>query len=118
MNIISGRAYVVFTLDDGIVFKVVENFIKDNNKIVLYSLNPVYEPYEIAISEVKEIWKFINYISAELPEPLLPEDHLLSIVSKLKRNVEKLNLRIKLVNQYMQWKYQGIFQNNKSAWNA
>ena len=94
-TIVSGKAYIVFTLNEGIVFKVIENLIKDENKILLYSLNPIYEPYEIQISEVKEIWKFINYLSSELPEPSLPEDHLLSIVSKLKRNVEKLNLRMK-----------------------
>ena len=94
-TIVSGKAYIVFTLDEGIVFKVIENLIKDENKILLYSLNPIYEPYEIQISEVKEIWKFINYISSELPEPSLPEDHLISMVSKLKRNVEKLNLRIR-----------------------
>lgn len=94
-TIVSGKGYIIFTLDDGIVFKVIENLIQDGKKLLLYSLNPIYEPYEVPISEVKEIWKFVNYISAELPDPSLPEEHLLSVVSKLKRNVEKLNLRIK-----------------------
>ena len=40
MQIISGKAYIVFTLDDGIVFKVVENNLTKDGKLVLYSLNP------------------------------------------------------------------------------
>jgi transcriptional regulator with XRE-family HTH domain len=64
MNVISGKAYIVFTLNDGIVFKVVENYIRTDGKLILYSLNALYEPYEVQISEVKEIWKFINYISS------------------------------------------------------
>ena len=54
-EITSGKAYVVFTLNDGIVFKVVENIIKTEGKLILYSLNPIYEPYEVHINEVKEI---------------------------------------------------------------
>jgi transcriptional regulator with XRE-family HTH domain len=94
-NIISGHAYIIFTLDDGIVFKIVENLIKKESKITIYSLNPIYEPYDVHISEIKEIWKFINYISSELPEPALPQDHLLSMVAKLKRDVDKLSIQIK-----------------------
>jgi len=90
-NLVSGQAYVVFTLDDGIVFKIVENRLKEEQKLVLYSLNPVYEPYDVPITEIKEIWKFINYISAELPYPVLPEDHLLSMVAKLKKDVDRLS---------------------------
>ncbi len=90
-NLVSGQAYVVFTLDDGIVFKIVENRLKEEQKLVLYSLNPVYEPYDVPITEIKEVWKFINFISAELPDPVLPEDHLLSMVAKLKKDVDRLS---------------------------
>jgi len=90
-NLVSGQAYVVFTLDDGIVFKIVDNRLKEEQKLVLYSLNPVYEPYDVPITEIKEIWKFINYISAEIPDPVLPEDHLLSMVAKLKKDVDRLS---------------------------
>lgn len=93
-DLVSGQAYVVFTLDDGIVFKIVENRLKEEQKLILYSLNPVYEPYNVHVTEIKEIWKFINYISAELPDPVLPEDHLLSMVAKLKMDVDRLNSQI------------------------
>ena len=93
-NIISGKAYVVFTINDGIVFKIVENKLKKDGKLVLYSLNPIYEPYEVHIAEVKEIWKFINYISNELPEPVLPEKQLFKAVATIKNDLERIKARI------------------------
>jgi len=92
-TIVSGQAYIIFTLDDGIVFKIVENLIKSEKKIILYSLNPIYEPYEVAVQDIKEIWKFVHFISSELPEPSLPESHLLSMVAKLKQDVDRIKHR-------------------------
>jgi phage repressor protein C with HTH and peptisase S24 domain len=94
MNIINGNAYIVFTMNDGIVFKVVENNIRIDGKLVLYSLNPLYEPYEVNISEVKEIWKFVNYISSELPEPIIPEKQLMQTVAVMKHDLERLKSKL------------------------
>lgn len=93
MNIISGNAYIVFTLDDGIVFKVVENSIRTDGKLILYSLNPLYEPYEVHINSVKEVWKFVNYISEELPEPMIPEKQLIQTVTGMKHDLERLKAK-------------------------
>jgi len=94
MDIISSNAYIVFTMNDGIVFKVVENNIKTDGKLVLYSLNPLYEPYEVHISEVKEIWKFVNYISDELPDPVIPEKQLIQTVAGMKRDLERMKNKL------------------------
>jgi transcriptional regulator with XRE-family HTH domain len=93
MNIVSGNAYIVFTLDDGIVFKVVENNIRADGKLILYSLNPMYEPYEVHINDVKEIWKFVNYISEELPDPVIPEKQLIQTVAGMKHDLERLKAK-------------------------
>ncbi len=93
-NIVSGKAYIVFTLDDGIVFKIVENKIAESGNLVLYSLNPLYNPYEVHVSEVKEIWTFVNYISSELPEPFIHEKQLLQTVAKMKRDLQQLKARL------------------------
>jgi transcriptional regulator with XRE-family HTH domain len=93
-EIISGKAYVVFTLNDGIVFKVVENKLVNDGRLILYSLNPIYEPYEVNINEVKEIWKFVNYISNELPEPVLPEKQLYKAVATMKNDLERIKAKI------------------------
>ncbi len=94
MQIISGKAYVVFTMNDGIVFKVVENNITTSGKLVLYSLNPLYEPYEVHVSEVKEIWKFVNFISNELPEPVLPEKQIIQSITEMKNDLERIKAKL------------------------
>ncbi|MBN1598635.1 MAG: LexA family transcriptional regulator [Bacteroidales bacterium] len=93
-DIITGQAYIIFTLDDGIVFKVAENLIKEEGILRLYSLNPLYEPYDIPVSEVKEVWKFVHFISSELPEPSLPQEELLKTVASLKDDMNRVKSRI------------------------
>jgi len=94
MNIVSGKAYIVFTLNDGIVFKILENNILQDGKLVLFSLNPLYEPYEVHINEVKEIWKFVNYISSELPEPVLPEKQIFQSIAQMKNDLYRIKAKL------------------------
>jgi len=94
MNIKTGKAYIVFTLNDGIVFKILENNISKDGRLVLFSLNPLYEPYEVHISEVKEIWKFVNYISNELPEPVLPEKQIFHSIAIMKSDLERIKAKL------------------------
>jgi len=84
------HAYIILTLDAGIVFKVVENKVKEEGILTLYSLNPLYEPYDLPINEVMEVWKFVNYISSDLPEGNLPKNQLLRTVADLKKDVDDL----------------------------
>ena len=93
-NIRTGKAYIVFTLNDGIVFKILENNISKDGKLVLFSLNPLYEPYEVHINEVKEIWKFVNYISNELPEPVLPEKQIFQSIALMKNDLERIKAKL------------------------
>ena len=93
-QVISGQAYIIFTLDNGIVFKIVENLMKVEGIIRLYSLNPLYEPYDVPVTEVKEMWKFVHFISKELPEPILPQEELLKTVASLKNDMLKIKNRV------------------------
>lgn len=56
----NGERYIVITREEGIVFKVLYNHIETDQKLLLVSTNTDYEPYEVAIDEVLEIWKFEN----------------------------------------------------------
>jgi transcriptional regulator with XRE-family HTH domain len=85
-----GHAYIFLTYNDGIVFKVAYNNIKKNKKILLKSLNPLYKPYEISIKEIQEVWKFVNYISSELPPEGMNMQDLVSTVLHLKNEVANL----------------------------
>ncbi len=93
-EIINGHGYIIFTMDEGIVFKISENRITDEGKLILYSLNPIYEPYDVQVTEIKEVWKFVNYISAELPDPMIPNDSLLKTVVGLKRDMNWMKRKV------------------------
>jgi transcriptional regulator with XRE-family HTH domain len=84
------QAYIILTLDDGIVFKVVENKISTDGLLRLHSFNLEYEPYDVKVNEIREIWKFVNYISSELPAPNTYDDTLLKKINVLQTDVEQM----------------------------
>lgn len=64
----SNTPCVVVTKEDGIVFKYVQNLLQEQQVLRLSSTNPLYAPFEVHVSEVIEVWRFVSYISRELPD--------------------------------------------------
>ena len=93
-NLISGHAYIILTLDEGIVFKVIENLLESENKLTLFSLNPEYKAYDVHVSQIKEIWQFVHYICTELPNPLDPKDELFLSMESIKKDIELIKKKI------------------------
>jgi transcriptional regulator with XRE-family HTH domain len=87
-----GQPYIVVTKDEGIVFKVVYNQLKEKGNLLLCSTNPLYSPYEVGVNGILEIWKFVHFISAELPEPNMSRDELARSVVELRKEVGQLRL--------------------------
>lgn len=85
-----GYPYIVVTENDGVVFKVLYKQLNENQSLLLCSTNPLYKPYEININEVNEVWKFVNYISNEMPEPNLSRDQLNSTMSNLHKEIREI----------------------------
>ncbi|MDD4847263.1 MAG: LexA family transcriptional regulator [Bacteroidales bacterium] len=88
------HAYIFLTYDDGIVFKVAENNIQENGTLTLHSLNPMFKPYVISVKDLREVWKFVNYISPQLPEVRPTENELLDSISELKEEVKNINNKL------------------------
>lgn len=89
-----GDACIVLTLDDGIVFKCIENKLKSDKKLGLYSLNPEYKPYHIDAEDIKEIWKFVHYISPQMPEAIPEQAELHHAIANLRDDVNALKKEI------------------------
>ena len=90
-------AYIILTKEDGVVFKIVENRIKTDGKLILHSLNTLYEPFEISVADVKEVWKFVNYISPQIPETnKMKESNLEEELKELKKQVKAIQLKLDL----------------------
>ena len=64
-EIISGKTYVLITLNDGMVYKRIVNQIKDNNTLLLISDNKNYKAFEVSIDEVLELWEFTCSINTQ-----------------------------------------------------
>ncbi len=64
-EIISGRTYVLITLNDGMVYKRVSNQIKQSNSLLLVSDNKNYKAFEVSIDEVLELWEFTCSINTQ-----------------------------------------------------
>jgi transcriptional regulator with XRE-family HTH domain len=93
-TLISGHGYIVLTLDEGIVFKIVENLLESDHRLRLFSLNPIYEPFEVGVTEIREIWKFVNFISSEIPDPMITPNELVKTVAGLKKDFNILKSRM------------------------
>jgi transcriptional regulator with XRE-family HTH domain len=53
-----GERYVVVTEQDGVTFKIAYNRIKEEQKLLLCSANPIYAPFEVEAEQIREVWKY------------------------------------------------------------
>ena len=91
----TGDLYVVLTLNEGLVFKQLKNELSEHGHIELISLNPAYKTYQMGASEIREVWKFVHYISRDVAEPTLTDNQvgqqlklLTEEIRELKRSIE------------------------------
>jgi phage repressor protein C with HTH and peptisase S24 domain len=92
--------YVVVTRGD-VLIKRVFNKIRENRSIELHSDNDFYQPYQIAVSDVRELWYVRAKISPFLPSPSNIQNLVRNEVRELKhiiqnqsKLIENLNLTI------------------------
>jgi len=95
MSIRKGTPCIVVTKDDGVVFKVVHNLLDTEQSFQLCSTNPFYEPYLVNANDILEMWKFVNYISPELPEMQLDSNDISKSLQNLQKEVHDLKTYIK-----------------------
>lgn len=57
-SIKDGEKYVVVTEQDGVTFKIAYNQIREKERLLLCSSNPIYKPFYVNISDVREVWRY------------------------------------------------------------
>lgn len=65
----SGGTYVLLTKNDGVVYKRLQNKLREQKAFRLISDNKAYDPYYVPAEDVLELWKAKAYISTAFPEP-------------------------------------------------
>ena len=79
------------------MFKVVENRLKEDGTLRLHSLNPAYEPYDLPVNSIREMWQFVHYISPEIPRNQENENRVLfETVKNLRKDVQEIQTRLQI----------------------
>ncbi len=94
MTIRNATPCIVVTKEDGIVFKIVHNLLDSTQSFQLCSTNPFYKPYFVHVNDILEMWKFVNYISPELPEIRMDDHDLSRSLQELQKEVHELKSMI------------------------
>jgi len=84
-----GDPCIILTKDEGLVFKLIEKDFR-HHQFNLHSLNREYPSFTVPVEEITEIWKFIHYISSEMPDQLPLEHELFTVIANLKKDVEEI----------------------------
>jgi transcriptional regulator with XRE-family HTH domain len=84
-----GTPCIVVSLQEGIVFKRIYHQPKQT-ALRLHSDNPSYEPYNVALDDIVELWEAKAYISTTFPMAEISLDKLTSLVLDLQQEVKKL----------------------------
>jgi hypothetical protein len=96
-----GYVYVIVTQDD-IVIRRVNNKLKTNKLIEVNSDNKFYEPYQIPLSMIREIWYVRAKISPFLPAPNRIQHLFYDDMNSLKNTVTEQSRLIENLNQTIQ----------------
>jgi transcriptional regulator with XRE-family HTH domain len=94
----SHQCYILLTLNDGIVYKRVENQVAQENCLRLISDNKEYQPYALPANEVLEVWRAKGVLSFDLPDQnTLHELHnqrLLQMMDEMRAELRKLSAKV------------------------
>lgn len=94
INIKDGTLCILILKSGGtdFVFKQVENRIKKAKILLAKSLNLMYMPYEIPVSEVLEVWKYKLHIANTVACPSIDvsSEQLIRMMQEVKLDIAKL----------------------------
>jgi len=90
----SGTPCIIVTLEEGIVFKVVNNLLKEKQSFQLCSTNPLYKPYFVHVDNIVEIWKFVNYISEEIAEIVPDEKGITKSINEIQKDIHQIQQKL------------------------
>jgi len=87
--------YIILTKDDGLVYKRVLTNNLDNDYLTLSSDNKAYQPYQLHISEVMEIWQFkLNLCIGQYEEDELNPTNILNLMRSVGIELKDLKDRV------------------------
>ena len=90
----SNLAYIVVSRNEGIVYKRIVKSNKNKNKITLVSDNPAYQPYQVNVSDILEMWQAQAIINKVTQQQRWDVNTLANLVNNLQDQVSSLTKKM------------------------
>jgi len=74
---------------------VVNNMLDESGSFQLCSTNTMYKPYMVHVNSIVEIWRFVNYISPELPDVQLDSTNINQSLQEIRKDIQYIQQRMK-----------------------
>jgi transcriptional regulator with XRE-family HTH domain len=87
-------AYIVVSRSEGIVYKRLSKNSRTKNKVTLTSDNQSYQPYDMNIEEILELWQAQMVITKVTPHQRWDVGQLANLVSNLQDQVSSMKKRM------------------------
>jgi len=83
------KTYILITSSEGITYKRIGN--KNDDSLTVVSDNIIYNPYEIKLSDILEIWEYVCHIGRDDSKPMtLESDTLKGMFLELKKDINEI----------------------------
>jgi transcriptional regulator with XRE-family HTH domain len=86
----NNQTYIIISRNEGIVYKRIMRNNKSRSKLTLVSDNTSYQPYQVNLAEVLEVWKATMVISKANVQQRWDVNQLASLVNNLQEQVSSL----------------------------
>lgn len=90
----NSNTYIVISKNEGIVYKRVLKSNRSKNKVTLVSDNPLYEPYQVNIDDIAELWQAQMIISKANVQQRWDVNQLANLVNNLQDQVSTLKKKM------------------------
>jgi phage repressor protein C with HTH and peptisase S24 domain len=90
----NNQAYIVVSRNEGIVYKRLVKNNKIKNKYTLVSDNPQFQPYQVHVEDVLELWLARTVISKVTQQQRWDLDSLSNLVNNLQSQVSTLKKKL------------------------
>lgn len=93
-----GDCYVVLTQRDGLVYKRLFTDKVDSGVLTFSSDNKLYQPYELHLSEVLEIWKYtLNLSIGQYTEEQLNPESIMNMLRNLDIDLKSMRTEVNVI---------------------
>lgn len=90
----NNQPYIIVSRNEGIVYKRIVKNNKAKNKLTLVSDNPQYQPYQVYVEDIAELWQAQMVISKVSVQQRWDMDSLANMVSNLQNQVSSLKKKM------------------------